>query len=264
MSKNTFSIIGNTIYISRPEWDFIAQATIRDDYVDEIQSVTWGLKSNRYPNNAKLGTLHSYVMKKWYGEELCDEMKEKGFVIDHMDNESHNCCIDNLCFLSSAYNTAKGLTFDQENEDKRFIALTLFKDFETGLFQITIAFNYPATLKLKDFEHSAVVELAYLLYEGDYRSVIADALDILMDYKSDYIFQPEKLRAIDYHIEGCIGKALPPETHEEYLSGTHGHGVVFFNRIAPKRNWVKEAKEEFFILTDFKNSLRYEIKLTLS
>lgn len=263
MSKNTFSIIGDTIYISRPEWDLIAQATVRDDYADEIQSVTWGLQNGRYPHNAKLGTLHSYIMKQWYGEELCAEMKEKGFVIDHMDNESHNCCIENLYFLSAAYNKAKGMTFDQENKDKRFMALTLSRDFKTELYQITIAFNYPATLKLEGFEHSAVIERVYLLYEGDYRSVIADAQDILMDYKSDYIFRPEKLRAIDYHIEGCIGKVLPPEIHEEYLSGTHGHGVVFFNRIAPQRGWGKETKEEFFILTDFVNSLHYKIKLTL-
>lgn len=263
MSKNTFSIIDDTIYISRPEWNFIAQATIRDDYADEIQSVTWGLRNDRYPYNARLGTLHSYVMKKWYGEKFCAQMQEEGFVIDHMDNESHNCCIENLCFLSDAYNKAKGMTFDQENKDKRFIALTLSRDFKTKLYQITIAFNYPATLKLKEFEHPAVIELAYLLYAGDYRTVLADAQNILMDYKNDYTFRPEKLRAIDYHIEGCIGKVRPPEIHEEYLSGEHGHTVIFFNRLAPKIGWSKETKEELFILTDLSNSLRYEIKLTL-
>lgn len=261
MSKNTFSISGNTLYISHPEWDFIAQATVRDDYIDEIQSVTWGLRNDRYPYNAKLGTLHSYVMKQWYGKELCAEMKAKGFVIDHMDNKSHNCCIDNLSFLSDSYNKAKGMTFDKENQDKSFIALTLCRDFETELYQITIAFNYPATLILKDFEHPAIIELAYLLYEGDYRTVIADALDILLEYKSDYTFQPEKLRTIDYHIEGLIGKALPPEVHEEYLSGTHGHTVALFHKLAPKSGWNKDTKKEFFILTDLKNSLRYKIKL---
>lgn len=263
MSKNTFSISGNTIYISRPEWDFIAEATVRDDYVDEIQSVTWGLKHDRYPHNAKLGTLHSYVMKQWYGEELCAEMKKQGFVIDHMDNTSYNCCIENLYFLTEAYNKAKGMTFDQENKDKRFIALTISRDFYNELFQITISFNYPATLQLEGFEHPAVIELAYLLYEGDYRLVIADAQNILLDYKNNYIFRPEKLRAIDYHIEGCIGKVAPPEVHEEYLSGAHGHGVVYFDRLAPKRGWSKEEKKEFFVLDDLQNSLYHEIKLTL-
>lgn len=190
-------------------------------------------------------------------------MKEKGFVIDHIDNVSHNCCIDNLYFLAEAYNKAKGMTFDQENKDKRFIALTISRDFDTELFQITISFNYPAKLKLEGFEHSAVIEVAYLLYEGDYRSVIADAQDILLDYKNDYSFRPEKLRAIDYHIEGCIGKVAPPEVYEEYLSGTHGHTVMFFERLAPRKGWTKQAKEGFFILTDLTNSVKYQVTLAL-
>ena len=75
MSKNTFEIDGDTISITRPEWGFKAYATIREDYLDEIQSVTWGLSNDRYLYNSKLGTLHSYIMKKWYGEEFCQEMR---------------------------------------------------------------------------------------------------------------------------------------------------------------------------------------------
>lgn len=71
MSKNTFEIDGDTISITRPKWGFKAYATIKEDYLDEIQSVTWGLSNDRYPYNSKLGTLHSYIMKKWYGEEFC-------------------------------------------------------------------------------------------------------------------------------------------------------------------------------------------------
>lgn len=263
MTQNTFSVSGDTLYITRPEWDFLACASVREDYLEEIQSVTWGLKNDRYLYNYKLGYLHSYIMKKWYGEKLCEEMKSNDYVIDHMDNVSSNCCIDNLCFLSNAYNKAKGLTFDQENKDKTYIALTMFKDFYTGLFQITIMFNYPATLYLTDFAHQAVVELAYLLYESDYREVIADAQDILRDYKEDYTFKPEKLRAIDYHIEGCIGKVVPPEVHEKYLSGNHNHTIFFFNRIAPRKDWTKDKKEEYFTLVDVTKGIHYQIKLLM-
>lgn len=58
MSKNTFEIDGDIISITRPEWGFKAYATVREDYLDEIQSVTWGLSYDRYPYNSKLGTLH--------------------------------------------------------------------------------------------------------------------------------------------------------------------------------------------------------------
>ena len=261
MSKNAFEIDGDIISITRPEWGFKAYATVREDYLDEIQSVTWGLSYDRYPYNSKLGTLHSYIMKKWYGEEFCQEMKEKDYVIDHMDNDSHNCCINNLSFLSNAYNKAKGLTFDQENKAKEFIALTMFKDFFTGLYQITIMFNYPATLVVDGFDTPSVIELAYLLYEGDYRKVIADAEDILRDYKEDYTFNPEKTRAIDYHIEGCVGKTLPLEVHEEYLSGKHGHTVCYFTRRAAIQNWTKDTKETYFVISDVKRGIKYQIKL---
>lgn len=259
MSKNTFNIIGDKISITRPEWDFVAYATVRDDYIEEIQEVTWGLNNGRYPYNKKLGSLHSYIMKKWYGEELCQEMKDKGYVIDHMDNVSSNCCIDNLSFLQNAYNKAKGHTFDQENKDKEFIALTMLKDFDTGLYQITVMFNYPATLQIEGFEIPSVVELAYFLYEGDYRMVIADAQDILLEYKEKYIFRPEKLRCIDYHIEGCVGKAVPIEIYKEYLRGKHGHGVCFFHKRAALKNWTKDIQEKYFVITECEKGQQYKI-----
>ena len=261
MSKNFFDISGNIISITRPEWDFIAQATIRDDYADEIQSVTWGLKNGRYLYNAKLGSLHSYIMKKWYGDAFCKEMKVKGYVIDHMDNVSSNCCINNLSFLLNSYNKAKGLTFDQENAEKCYIALSLFKDFETQLFQITIVFNYPATLSITGFDKPSLVEIAYLLYDGDYRKVITDAQSILLEYKENYTFSPEKIKAIDYHIEGCTGRVLSPEVYEEYLSGEHGHGVVFFSKKAPLNNWTMDSNEKYFVITDRDNKCYYKVEL---
>ena len=44
MSKNTFNVSGNIISITRPEWQFSAVATVREDYLEEIQSVSWKLK----------------------------------------------------------------------------------------------------------------------------------------------------------------------------------------------------------------------------
>lgn len=261
MSKNSFSVVGDRIYISRPEWDFVAQASIKEEYLEEIQEVTWGLTNGRYPNNAKLGTLHSYIMRKWYGDELCNAMKEKGYVIDHMDNNSSNSCINNLWFLKNNCNKAKGLTFDQENEDKSFIALSVYKDFETKLFQITIMFNYPATLKIEGLEEASVIRLAYLLYDGDYRDVLLDAESILHKYKKGFIFEPEKLNMIDYHIEGEVGVAVPPEVYEEYIKGEHGHAVCFFNKRAPLCGWTENTKEEYFLINDYSNKQYIQVKL---
>ena len=261
MSKNGFRIDGDIISITRSEWDFIAQATVREDYLEEIQSVTWGLNKNRYLYNSKYGYLHSYIMKKWYGEDFCKKTKDMNYVIDHMDNNSTNCCINNLYFLLDRYNKAKGMTLDQDNANKEYIALSIYRDFKTNLFQITIVFNYPATLSVNGFDKPAVVELTYLLYEGDYRKMLIDAENILLEYKEHYTFSPEKLKAIDYHIEGCIGKVLPPAIHEEYLSGKHGHGVAFFDKKAPLNNWTKDTNEKYFIIKDRGNQCYYKFEL---
>lgn len=38
-------------------------------------------------------------MEKWYGKETLDEMTEKGWVVDHMNNNGYDCRICNLEFL---------------------------------------------------------------------------------------------------------------------------------------------------------------------
>lgn len=71
-----------------------------------------------------------------------------GYMVDHMDNNGYNCCVENLFFLLENENKAKGFALDQYSKEKTHIALTLCRDFETKHFQITIVFNYPAVAKL--------------------------------------------------------------------------------------------------------------------
>lgn len=145
MSKNTFEISRGRVTIGHPDWDFLSFASIKDEYADELQSVTWS-KKGEYLYSSKLKVyLHVYIMKKWYGDDVYEKMKAEGCVVDHMDNDGHNCCIDNLSFLLSDENKAKGMTVDKMSADRSYIALSMFKDFDTQLFQITISFNYPAT-----------------------------------------------------------------------------------------------------------------------
>lgn len=247
-SKNAFTISGDQITISHPDWDFRATATIRDDYAEELQSVTWS-RNGDYLYNAKLGGyLHLYIMKKWYGEETYEQMKEEGYVVDHMDGDKHNCCIDNLFFLIENENKAKGFTVDQYNKEKTHMALTLCRDFETQHFQITIVFNYPAIAKISTVESPAVIDLAYLLYDRDYPEVINDARTILYDYNRDYTFEPEKLHFADYHIEGEYRLPVSKEIYDRYIEGGHGHTVFFFVKKAPMLGWKVEEQKRFFHL----------------
>lgn len=98
---------------------------------------------------------------------------------------------------------------------------------------------------MEGLERDAVVELAFLLYDADYRIVINDARSIMLDYRNNYEFIPNKLRFIDYQIEGSYGVAPGIKWFEEYISGKHGHGVALLNRVAPIKNWTKEKKREY-------------------
>ena len=249
MSKNKFEINGNRVTISHPDWDFSAFASIKDEYADEIQNVTWS-KKGEYLYSYKLNMyLHIYIMRKWYGDEVYEKMMEGGCIVDHMDNDGHNCCIENLYFLISDENKAKGFTVDKKSADRSSIALSMYRNFDTQLFQITVFFNYPATaVNIFDLDRPAVIELAYLLYDREYEMVLNDARAILYDYYRDYSFDPNKLHFIDYDIEGTYGKACPIEEFEEYLNGKHGHGVVLFVKKALLRGWSKENTKEILYL----------------
>lgn len=248
MSKNEFEIHGDRISISHPDWDFIASASIRDDYAEELQSVTWSKKGEYLYSNKLEMYLHIYIMRKWYGDDTYETMKDEGYVVDHMDNDGYNCCIDNLCFLIADENKAKGMTLDKMSADKSHIALSMFKDFETQLFQITIVFNYPAKLILSNLEKSAVIEMAFFLYDCEYEIVINDARAIMYDYRRDYTFDPEALHAIDYHIEGKYGTPIPVELFDEYQQVDRGHTVVYFVKKAPIKGWKKGENKQFFYL----------------
>lgn len=246
-SRNSFEIVGDHIYIRNPRWNGAAVATVRDDYIDEIQSVTWGL-SNGYVHNQQLGYLHRYIMSKWYGESVLDSMTEADYVVDHMDNDGFNCSIDNLSFLSNAENKAKGLTFDQLNKDKMHIALSIFKDFSTGLYQTTIFFNYPPTLTFPGIDDPAYIQLAYLLYGNDYSTMLLDSSQILNEYYKSYTFSPEYLRCDDYHIEGTYGKVVSVEEYDRIMNASSMQPKVAFVRRGYIQGWKPEDKKEFFYL----------------
>lgn len=94
VSKNKFDVRGDRVYITHDKWDFIATASLKDEYAEELMSVTW-TKNGEYLYSSKLGTyLHIYIMKKWYGEEKYEQMKSDGYVVDHMDNDARAILYD--------------------------------------------------------------------------------------------------------------------------------------------------------------------------
>lgn len=67
-------------------------------------------------------------MEEWYGVDILTMSLEKGYVIDHINNESNDSRMQNLAFLLKRYNTAKGHTIDIDS--KKFVP-----------FQMSLIFN---------------------------------------------------------------------------------------------------------------------------
>ncbi len=242
-SKNTFEIVNGNVHIFKEGWGKIAEVTYREDYYEELTSVTW-TQNNGYIRNSKLGLLHRYMMEKWYGKEVLNEMTEKGWVVDHMNNEGYDCRISNLEFLSFRHNVAKGQTLDVESQEMwKHIALNLFKDFSTGLYQISIGFNdsiYFMDMKKKE---TRLINRLYLLYDCDYRLVINDAEKILLEYQTEKKFGLGSLNFVEYKCEFPPDIQFTEQELDEIVNGdrwfVERESQLYF--VAGKHNWIKSA-----------------------
>ena len=211
--KNTFTVRDNRIYIWRDGWTHLAIVDYRADYIDEIKSVTWR-ENNGYVYCNKFGYLHRYIMKKWYGEDLFDEMTQNGWVIDHMNNNKFDCCISNLEFLAKNYNTAKGQTTDVEIERMRHnIAVTLCKDFQTGYYQVYIGCNDRILFVNKNTGEKKPLGVLKLLYNCNYKLVINDVDRILISYSENKQFSLDSLHYCDFKADFCEMVTLKEEEY---------------------------------------------------
>lgn len=203
-SKNNFEINGDTITISRDGWDKLAFTTYRADYFEELSTHTWGIKNGYLYNQALGGYLHRYIMAKWYGADILDDLTKRDYVIDHLNNDHFDCRISNLEFLKKNRNTAKGQYLDAETPQMRArLALSLFKDFTTGCYQITIGCN--DTIVRTDSDGSKhLINHIKLLYDCDYSLVILDAEAILTEYESKSSFNLNQLHHCDVREEEAV------------------------------------------------------------
>ena len=245
-SKNTFSRCGDEIHICREGWDAMALVTYREDYYDELTSVTW-TENRGYLTNGKLGALHRYIMGKWYGEEMLSEMTKQGWVVDHMNNNSFDCRISNLEFLPTRHNVAKGQTVDVEADAMRqHIALTLYKDFSTGYYQIHIGCNDPISLWNTVTGETRSLAKLKLLFDCDYRIVINEARDILLNYDLYGKFDISSLHCIDWKPEFCELIALKEEERDRPFIERDGKiyanigNHIWFHSSSVDNGWVPQ------------------------
>ena len=219
-SRNIFNVEGDTVFISRLEWEEVALATYREDYYPEMSSHTWGIK-NGYPCNQKLGGgLHRYMMAKWYGEDILKDMTERGFVVDHMNSNKMDCRICNLEFLKHNRNVSKGMYLDKEAKAQSGIALSIFKDFKTNCYQITIGCNDAIQT-----ENGEIVNTVKLLYNCSYPIVVLDAEKILTQYEDEQKFSIANLSHCAHRI--CLAPTLELTEEEKDQAFVVRDGIAY-------------------------------------
>lgn len=228
----------------------MALTTYRSDYYDEITSHTWSLKKG-YPYNATLGgSLHRYIMAKWYGEDMLKEMTEKGYIVEHMNNNHMDCRVCNLEFMKGNRNVAKGQYFDKESEELRHsIAVSIFKDFSTGHYQVTIGCN--ANIVCKDqagLEHH--INAIKLLYDCSYSVVVLDAEVILTQYDEQEQFSLSNLHFNDSRIIEAPNINLTEEEKKQAIVERDGkfylvigNGMNYLHSVHYDKGWeIPEQK----------------------
>jgi len=220
--------VNDEIHIFRPLWGKLAITTYREDYFEELCSLTW-TKSGEYLRSSKLEMqLHRYIMAKWYGDTVLEEMTKNGFIVDHINNDGFDCRISNLEFLSSDENKAKGFTLDKQTQQmKNHVALSIFKDFSTNKYQITLGFN-DFYAEYNDGMLFPVVALK-LLYDCDYRIVINDAREILLLANQKKIINPNKLNFIDKRVIYSQKVDLTPEEQNGCIIQRDGKYLLILN-----------------------------------
>lgn len=244
-SMNTFTVINDTVHIMKEGWEQIALATYREDYYDELKSHIWSLKDG-YPSNATLGGgLHRYMMAKWYGEDVLRDMTEKGYVVDHMNNNHMDCRICNLEFLKHNRNVAKGQQLDKESAAMQYrLAISLFKDFSTGCYQITIGCNdcIASTDKTGKVHYINTIKL---LYDCEYSLVVLDAEAILAEYEATGRFSTGRLHCCDQRVDEAIDIELTEEEKKQafvvrdgipYL--VIGNGQTYLHSVHFEEGWL--------------------------
>lgn len=255
-SKNKFEIVNNEIHITKDDWPIVGMTTYREDYYEELTSKTWTLtKANSdtddkgYLSNRTLGLLHRYIVAKWYGQDLLEEMTQRGYVVDHMNNNHVDCRICNLEFLKKSYNTSKGQAYDVDSKVmEHHIAVNLFKDFSTGCYQLTIGCNDDIVGTTAEGEKYHITAI-FFLYKCDYSIVINDAENILRVYETEHRIDVSKTHACDIKFKSAVDIELTEEEKNSAIVIRNGvpylvlgTGKAFLNSVHYQEGWTPSEK----------------------
>lgn len=204
MGKINIKIWGgeDTVKIYNSKKEEIGVTTGREDYHDELKKIVWSMDSKGYITNKKVGSLHKYIMQKWYGCDAVEKFYQNGYIIEHINNKHNDNRISNLAFYLRTRNVAKAMYFDREAEQiEDELKVTIHKDFFKECYQISLIFN-DCFFALREGEVLVQIYALYLLYNRDisYDTVVNDATDIITMFQEKDEIDLSNLKYWDYKL----------------------------------------------------------------
>lgn len=171
-------------------------------------------------------------MCTWYGKKTVDQMRDNKFIIEHLDNEPHNCSIENLAFAHEDLNKTKAFSFDKTRPKLLSkVAINIFKNFSTQEFEITLGFNdnYILTLEEDDKTKKIPLNALYLKYFNDFETMLMNANFIANSIKKEVSLNINALDCYDYQYDAANFLIAPQEKPLPSFINQNGQWLLVLN-----------------------------------
>lgn len=241
----------NMIYFRDEKMRTLAYTEYDKSLYEKVKDVNWTVSKGRYLYSSKLKqSLHQVVMVHWYGEDVFVESRKKGFIVEHHNNNGFDCRIINLSFVPEPINKAKAFTYDKDRLNvMSSIAVNFYKNFSTGQYQVTIAFNKPYYIVFPRENKKISVAALYLLYEDDFFRTLTDATSIIHELRTYGKIPLLKLKYKKILYEEAILIELEPGKEDALFFELEGK---FYVRLGTEHLIINEAapKKSLYNISD--------------
>ncbi len=222
------SVYGFTEY-TKKDWGIIGELNWYVNDNDVKNGVRTYIYTGSAPFTKRYRKLYEVVMCSWYGKKVVDQMRDNKFIIEHLDNNPHNCSIENLAFAHEDLNKAKAFTFDKTRPELfTKVAMNIYKNFSTKEFEITLGFNQLYTLTLEETKKTPLNTL-YLKYYDDFETVFMNANFIGNSLKKEISLNVNTLNCYDYQYEAANFLVSPQEKPLPPLVNYNGQWLLVLN-----------------------------------
>lgn len=225
------SVYGFTEY-TKKIWDIVGKLNW---YVSD-GNIKKGKRTYIYTGSApftkRYRKLYEIVMCLWYGKKIVDKMRDNKFIIEHLDNNPHNCSIENLAFAHEDLNKTKAFSFDKTRPKLiKEVAMNIYKNFSTQEFEITLGFNQSYTLTIEEDNKVKTVPLntLYLKYHNDFETVLMNANFIENSLRKEVSLNIDMLNCYNYQYDAANFLVVPPEKPLPSLINYNGQWYLVLN-----------------------------------